>query len=471
MKRFRLKCPTVSLGMLVILAIAGVTSVLVAWLPERGPEELSFWLTSRRHAAAYVPAVAEWNAARSEVGRTGNGRREPAPPLTMTHMANRSFEQLMLSGFLSGTPVADLLESTDDVIPRAFLGPVEQVGFVDLTERLRDEGLYERFEPRAFDPFTSRGHIFGLPRGVHPVLLAYRADIVEAAGIDLSQVETWDDYFRVMRPLMEDKDGDGRPDRYLLSFNEVATNEIVILMLQNGGVFFDEQELPAFANEKNAQVLASVVSWMTGPDRVAQTTTPNAHLRNPDGFALAVPMPDWLLSVWKTELPVLEGKLKLMPLPAWERGGRRTSTRGGAMIGVNRRSPHAESAWEIAKQLYTSPEVAEQLYRETSIISPLKEFWDAPFYAEPDPYVSGQAAGLLYIEQAPHVPKRTSSPYAATAETYMIGAFLDLREYAERNAIYDAESLKPVALRLLGEAQHSLRHLILRNTFLSPPTK
>jgi len=465
------KGPSFSLGMRVILVIAGMTSVVVAWLPKREPEGIHFWLTSRRHQAAYESTVAEWNAARSEVERTGIGRPEPTLPLAMTHMANRSFEQLMLSGFLSGTPVADLLESSDDVIPRAFLGPVEQVGFIDLTERLREEGLYERFEPRAFDPFTSRGHIFGLPRGVHPVLLAYRADIVEAAGIDLSTVETWHDYFRVMRPLMADKDGDGQPDRYLLAFNEVATNEIVILMLQNGGVFFDDEELPAFANEKNAQVLATVVSWMTGPDRVAQTTTPNAHLKDPDGFALAVPMPDWLLSVWKTELPALEGKLKLMPLPAWERGGRRTSTRGGAMIGVNRRSPHAEAAWEIAKKLYTSREVADQLYRETSVISPLKEFWDEPFYAEPDPYVSGQAAGLLYIEQAPHVPRRTSSPYAATAETYMIGAFLDLREYAERNAIYDAATLQPVALRLLADAQAHLRHLILRNTFLSPPTK
>ncbi|WP_082782609.1 ABC transporter substrate-binding protein [Cephaloticoccus capnophilus] len=459
------KSPSVSLGMLVILAIAGVTSVLVAWLPKREAAGIVFWLTSGRHEVAYQPVVAQWNEA-SRARRFGS-----QPSLAMTRMANRSFEQLMLSGFLSGTPVADLLESSDDTIPRAFLGPVEQVGFVDLTQRLREEGIYERFELRAFDPFTSRGHIFGLPRGVHPVLLAYRADIVEAAGIDLSQVETWEDYFRAMRPLMADNDGDGQPDRYLLSFNEVATNELTILMLQNGGVFFDDEELPDFANEKNAHVLATVVSWMTGPDRVAQTTTPNSHLRNPDGFALAVPMPDWLLSVWKMELPMLTGKLKLMPLPAWERGGRRTSTRGGSMIGINRRSPHAEAAWEIAKTLYTSREVAEQLYRETSIISPLKEFWGEAFYAEPDPYVSGQAAGLLYIEQAPHVPKRTSSPYAATAETYMIGAFLDLREYAEQHAVYDAEALKPVALRLLEEAQHSLRHLILRNTFLSPPTK
>jgi len=461
MKRFR-KSPSFSLGMLVILVIAGVTSGLVALIPKRAESGIHFWLTSGRHEAAYQPVVEKWN----EAARAGLSASQPS--LSLARMANRSFEQLMLSGFLSGTPVADLLESTDDTIPRAFLGPVDQVGFVDLTARLREEGLYERFEPRAFDPFTSRGHIFGLPRGVHPVLLAYRADIVEAAGIDLSQVETWDDYFRVMRPLMEDKDGDGQPDRYLLSFNEVATNEIAILMLQNGGVFFDDEELPAFANEKNAHVLATVVSWMTGPDRVAQTTTPNAHLRNPDGFALAVPMPDWLLSVWKTELPVLGGKLKLMPLPAWERGGRRTSTRGGSMIGVNRRSPHAEAAWEIAKMLYTSRDVAEQLFRETSIVSPLREFWNEPFYAEPDPYVSGQAAGLLYIEQAPHVPQRTSSPYAATAETYMIGAFLDLREYAERGAIYDAEALKPVALGLLEDAQHALRHLILRNTFLSP---
>jgi len=177
----------------------------------------------------------------------------------------------MLSGFLSGTPTADLIEVLIAVSPKAFLGPFDQVGFLDLTKRIHAEGLYERFNAPSFSPHTSRGRIFGLPHDVHPTLLAYRADLVEAAGIDVSQIETWEDFPRVMRPLMEDFDGDGRPDRYLLNLSEMSGNTIVGLALQNNGLIFDEDDRPIFANERNARTLATLCTWITGPERAPPT--------------------------------------------------------------------------------------------------------------------------------------------------------------------------------------------------------
>ncbi len=86
-------------------------------------------------------------------------------------------------------------------VARAFAGPIEAVGFVDLTDRLAKDGLLERINTPSFSPWSSRGRVFGLPHDVHPVMLGYRADIVEAAGIDVSKIETWDDFERIMRPL------------------------------------------------------------------------------------------------------------------------------------------------------------------------------------------------------------------------------------------------------------------------------
>ena len=94
---------------------------------------------------------------------------------------------------------------------------IEDVGFVDLTERLESEGLLETINRPSFAPWTSRGRIYGIPHDVHPMLLCYRADIIEGAGIDMSKIETWEDFARELRPLMHDLDGDGRPDRFLLA--------------------------------------------------------------------------------------------------------------------------------------------------------------------------------------------------------------------------------------------------------------
>eukprot|EP01034_Spumella_vulgaris_P019931 gene19931-25505_t len=48
-----------------------------------------------------------------------------------------------------------------------------------------------------------------------------------------------------------------------------------------------------------------------------------------DGTVLCSILPDWQAGTWKNYLPGLGGKVKLMRLPAWEPGGRRTSVWGG----------------------------------------------------------------------------------------------------------------------------------------------
>jgi len=442
-------------GALVIVSLAALSSLVVVLLPVEKSTGIQYWVFSSHHGKARVEDISEWN------------QSYPDKPVVMKLMHMVAIERGMLSGFLSGTPMADIFESNHDVYPKAFLGPLDQVGFLDLTDRLHDEGLYEQFNTPSFSTMTSRGRIFGLPKDVHPVLLGYRVDLVEEAGIDVSKIETWEDYFRVMRPLMEDRDGDGRPDRYLLNLSETATELLILLMMQNEGVFFDESDNPIFANERNAHSLATIITWIAGPDRVATPVSagPSGYRQQLDGFVVGNLLPDWLYGDWKVYNPAIAGKIRLMPLPAWERGGRRTSVMGGSNIGINKRSPYVEECWELAKLLYTSPRGAEQIWRTTNILSPLKTLWSEPFYHEPDPFAGGQKTGTLYIEQAPHVPTRPSSPYKNTAYRQVSAAAIALRAYAERYDIYDVEALRPEALRLLKERETALKRLISRNVF------
>jgi len=375
----------------------------------------------------------------------------------------------MLSGFLSGTPTADLFETNILLTSKAFLGPLEQVGFLDITDRLHEEGLYEQINEPTFSTMTTRGRTFGIPRDVHPVLLAYRSDLVEAAGIDVSEIETWDDFFRVMSPLMGKRDSNGHPDRYLLNLSEHTRSELIVLVLQNDGELFDEDGSAIFASERNAQTLATVTSWIAGPKRVT-TQVARSSLGNREqleGLVMANLMPDWLVGHWELEIPQLAGKIKLMPLPAFERGGRRTSVwgGGGTMVGINKRSLYLEESWEIAKDLYTSPEVAEAMWRKLTILSPVTSLWDEPFYHEPHAFCSGQRIGKLYIEAAPHVPRRPSSPYTSAAYEAISNVAIALRSYAETHAIYEPEALKPEALRLLQYYQDRLEKLRQRNVF------
>jgi arabinosaccharide transport system substrate-binding protein len=355
------------------------------------------------------------------------------------------------------------------MIGQVFAGPVKDVGFVDLTSRLEREQLRTGINGPSFSPWTTRGHIFGLPHDVHPVMLLYRADLVEAAGIDVSKIETWDDYFRVLRPLMVDLDGDGRIDRFLLNASPTSIYYQEVLLLQAGGRMFDEMNQPTLNEPINARVIARLATWYAGPTRVASETSlggASAMRLVREGYVVGLLAPDWFAGGIRTTLPDMAGKFKVMPLPAWAKGERRTSVLGGTMLGLTKAGRTREDAWAFAKQLYLSPATAKRLYEEACIVTPIKANWPESFYDVPDPYFCGQAIGRMYIQLAPDVPLRPSSPYYGLAQQLLNLAVIQLCQYADDHHLYDAAALEPEARRLLDEAQRQLRAQIDRNVFL-----
>lgn len=448
-----------SLGLWVMIGLMAVSVGVLFKARQDAGDAVVFWLFSPEHKLLYVPLL-------EEAERAGGGGVER--PLDMQLMSIAAIERRMMSGFFGGLPTADLIEVERAVVGRAFTGPLESVGFLDLTDRLRDEGLLDEINPPSFGPVTSRGRIFGLPHDVHPVLLAYRSDIIEAANIDLSTVETWDDFFDAVAPLTGDRDGDGQPDRFALSFWPTQLDNIEVLLLQGGGTLFDSEDRPVIDTPRNAELLARMVSWCVGPDRAAVDVddfSATGHQQRVDGYALAYLAPDWMCGIWKMHVPRLAGTVKLMPLPAFEPGGRRTSVRGGTVLGIPKDSPNIEAAWEYAKMLYTSPEVARQMYELTDIISPVSSLWDDPVYHQPDPFFSNQRKGELYIEQAPHVPTRTSSPYNRQAVFLLRDAAVELADYARRTGTFDAASLETEAARMLTGVQARMVRVMERNAF------
>jgi arabinosaccharide transport system substrate-binding protein len=443
----------------IICALAVVSAVVLVLWPIPQQEGLVFWIFAKSHQRMYDPMTAAWNTA-----------QPPAERVHIVLLSAGALQRRLLSGFLSGTPLPDLVEAYAQIVAQAFKGPLEDVGFVDLTDLVRAEGIEAQINAPSFAPWTSRGRIFGLPHDVHPVLLAYRADLVEAAGIDVNAIETWDDFVRVLQPLVRDIDGDGYPDRYLLNIWETNPELIESLMLQAGGALFDAQEQLVLHSESNARVLATVVSWTTGPNRIAVNAPEFDAAGNKmrlDGTVLFSLMPDWLTGAWRQDLPQLEGKVKLMPLPAWEQGGRRTTVMGGTMLGIPKRVHDFDSAWRYAKHLYLSPDLARALFRTTGIISPVKRHWTDPVYNEPSAYFCGQPYGQLYIAAAPDVPPRTSSPYNALAQIKMTDSALALKAYAQQYGTYTVAALLPEARRLLAQAEAQVRALIQRNAFLA----
>lgn len=445
------------------MVLVGVVSsaVFLSWPPTERPGR-EFWIFSNQRLTDYESAIADWNRDHPDARDQIN--------ITLLHLS--ALERRMMAAATADAPIADLVEGERDLVARVFAGPIEEVGFVDLTDRIAAENLLDQFNAPSLSPWISRGRIFGLPHDVHPCLLGYRSDIVEAAGIDVSQIETWDDFYRVLGPLIADLDGDGRPDRYLLNYWENQRDQTQALLLQAGSQFFDDAGHVTVDHALNARVLARLVTWVTGPNRFcvdAPEFTAGGDQMRLEGTVIASIMPDWLAGTWKNYIPGLAGKVKLMRLPAWEPGGRRTSVWGGTCLSITTTAPDPEKSWAFAKHLYFSPQVAEGLFRSTATISPVKAMWSRPFYHEPDPFFSGQKVGARYIREAPFVPERASSPFNTMVMDRLMVVLIDLKAHALEHQRFDPIALEPEARRLLAAAQADLEARVGRNVLYRPP--
>ncbi len=446
------------MGIWIIGLIAIISTVLVFFLPRPQTQGKSFWTFAKPLYENYQPVVTRWNET-----------RPPEERINMVHLQLQALERRLMSSFLSGTPGPDLVEVERATAGQAFRGGPQDIGLSDLTERIRKEGLLERINPPSLALWTRQGRIYGLPHDVHPVLLAYRADIVEAAGIDVSEIETWEDFSRIMAPLMADRDDQGRPKRYLLNLWETNTLAIEVLLLQAGGSLFNSDEQPTLDSDRNVHVVATLVSWIAGPARIAADApeyTASGNSLKLQGFVIASVMPDWLGGFWKGDMPSLSGKLKLMPLPAWEKGGLRTSVAGGTMLGLPKAGRNPDLAWEFAIHLYFNPDVAVAFYGKTGIIPPIPEFWSLPAFNAPDPYFSGQPAGQLFIQQAPYVPARINSPYYNFSLACLTNAVGAVKQRALDENNFSSDFLSKTAAQELAKAQAHVRRQMERDLFV-----
>ncbi|GAB4109022.1 MAG: ABC transporter substrate-binding protein [Phycisphaeraceae bacterium] len=436
-----------------LLMIAVLTgSLLLVRDQSTGHPDLTIWTFSNTHYDHFKQALPEFR----------KGATPVAVDLQMVHY--RVLDRRLRSAMWAGMGVPDLVEVNFNRAGTFFRGPIDQVGFLDLRpflERTDAEGVsyLDRILPARLAAYTYRGRIFGVPHDVHPHAIAYRRDIFEAEGIDPNSIQTWDDFIGIGKRLtIPDK-------RYMLQLDDTGVLSFEALLLQRGGGFFNAEGEVTIDDETAIRTMLWFVPLVAGPDRIADNPAVQGqafYRAISDGYIISFLCPDWLTSKIEMNLPQLSGRLALMPMPAVEPGGRRTTVRSGTMLGITSACPDPELAWELATYLYFDQHHVGRRFRMTNTLPPNRDAWDDPAFREPRPYWSGQAIGELYIELADQAPTQYTSPFqeqaAAKVGQVIAAACSYYREHGE-------EGFEDYVRQIMAGHAKALRHQIERNPF------
>jgi len=393
--------------------------------------------------------------------------REHGVKVALQLVNPRALTTRLQNSLLAGTEVPDLAELPIDAMRYFGRGPLQDIGFVDLTERLATQGYRARLVEARLSPWSKSGHIFALPHDVHPVMLAYRADLVEALGIDVEKLQTWDDFVAVGQRVTADLDGDGSIDRFMIDLPSGGSQGLSIVMLQRGLSLFDEHDNVTFNQPLTVDTIIWYLHQNYGEHRIAFDCGWGQPLAKAmaDGLVLFYIQPDWRTHVTEMEAPKVAGKMKLMPLPAWEPGGRRTAVWGGSGLAITKRGKNPELAWQFAQELYFTRSELGKRFLDTNIIPALKDAWDLPELNQPNAFFSGQRLGSLYANLASQVPPLWSNPYTIIAEGKINEVLLRALEHYK---VQGDRGLKEFVAQELDEAEAYIHRQIDRNVLSKP---
>jgi arabinosaccharide transport system substrate-binding protein len=432
---------------LTILGIALISGLglLLQPIPKK-TTTLTLWTFAKTHHDAYKEAIPAFEA------------KHPGVKVDVQLVHGQAVTQRLQAAFWADLDVPDLVEVEISSAGSFFRGPLDSIGFADITDRVKQEGLLEKMVAARFAPYTRKGRIFGLPHDVHPVQLAYRRDIFEQEGIDVNAIETWDDFIAVGRKLTIP----GK--RYMIELSDTGRDNVETMLFQRGGGYFDPEGNCILDNAAAVETMRFYVPLVAGPKKIGNTLGDQQILTKAveDGYLLCLIAPDWRTKSFEMDIPRMAGKMGLMPLPAVRRGGPRTSTWGGTMLGITKNCQNQDLAWEFAKHLYLNNKDLADRFRGTNIIPPVRDAWNLPAFNEPRPYWSNQPLGATYAKLASEVPFQYTSPFISLAKNKLSEALVACTQYYNQNGENGFDAF--VEQRLRQSAQE-VRRMIARNPY------
>jgi arabinosaccharide transport system substrate-binding protein len=408
---------------LVMLLAALLSAAVIARRDEQGKADLDIWVFADAHYKAFEPLVAQYE-------------QEHGVDVNLNVVVTRAMNVRLASLFMTNPKspdLPDLAELEISTIGRYFRPPLEDVGFIPLNDFLKESGWYDKIVEQRYAVWSKQGVIFGVPHDIHPVTITYRDDLFREAGIDLAQMKTWPAFHEACIQFRDYWQGKVRY-RHAIELPEASVDYVIVMLQQRGINLVDDHNRLHITNPKVASTLAFYAQLVAGPRRVAgQSTAGNAAFAKDlgDGNICSFVTPDWRVTYVKRFSPHLSGRMRMMPLPIFDPGDKRTATWGGTMIGITKGCENPKEAWRMIEKLYFSKEGLESRRKVSDVLPPVMHLWDDPVYHQPDPYFGGQMANELFIELARDIPIRYVTPATGLAHTQLTAVLARATAYVK----------------------------------------
>jgi len=282
----------------------------------------------------------------------------------------------------------------------------------DLTEQV--EPLLGEFNDYKWLDAERDGKYYAVPWDSGPVVLYYRQDIFEAAGLpsDSETVSelaaTWDSYLEVCKTIKEETG-------HTCFANSRAANDArlyeIALWQQGLGYYNEAGEVTVDSPENVATLEKMGEFWEADVTSEAQPWTDPWYAElggtGEDSTASLVEA-SWMGVFLKTWIAAdLPGVWGVAYMPAFEEGQVRAANDGGSTLAIPEESDNKDAAWAFIEFMLARPESQITQFAYNDFLPALESTYSDPIFSEPDPFFGDQTPRQIYLDVAGQIPSAT----------------------------------------------------------------
>ncbi|WP_199621028.1 ABC transporter substrate-binding protein [Paenibacillus alkalitolerans] len=353
------------------------------------------------------------------------------------------YDKLSTGLAAGGAGLPDIVLVEDDRI-QGYLEAFPK-GFVNLSDKGFDEkaNLFPDFKKQ----LTSKdGKYYALPFDAGPTGMFYRTDLFQQAGVDASQIETWDDFFAAAQTIKS------KTGAYAIPADKFKDDANFRMMMNQLGVYyFDKDGNIDFNNPEVVKAMAmlkkfgdaDLVKDVNGWDGIVSATI--------DGSVATIPFGAWYYGTIIDQAKDTDGKWGVFQLPAFEKGGNRAANLGGSSWMIPADSKNADAAYGFMEYFATTADVQVMAMDKYGLFPSLSSAYENELFDSEVAFFGGQKIWKLFSEEMADIPTPYYTKDYALALDEAVKAQADVF-----NGKDPAEALKEAADRLAGRTQRQV---------------
>ncbi len=338
-----------------------------------------------------------------------------APDVTvkLTEVGNAQETAQGLTTALAGGKVPDLVLIQAGDLPKFMKNPGN---FVDLTTLGADDIQDDYVDWVMAQATAKSGEVIGIPTDVGGMGVAYRTDLMAAAGLPTDRDEvsalwpTWDDFIATGQRYTQATGNAFIDNAATTVFLQAVSQGEEQYYSADGDVVYDTNPVVRESFDLGLKAIAA------GITAKLESFTDGWNAGMAKGAFAAVAAPSWMLGSIRSAAPDTEGKWDIAVIP----GG--SGNWGGSYLAIPARAANPQAAWKYITTMQ-SPEQQLQHFIDAGSLPTTPVNYDKPELVDhTDPFFSGAPTGRIFTQAVLGLEPFVNGEYNTEISTELLNA-------------------------------------------------